>query len=47
MRENRETKARQMAMARRVAKLKTKQAKRAQVHQLVESLKRTIRGKHE
>ena len=47
MRENRETKQRQMAMARKVAKLKTKEAKRAQVHRLVESLKQSIRGKQQ
>jgi hypothetical protein len=42
---DRETKARQMAMAKNVKKLKTKEAKRAQVHQLCESLKKAIRGK--
>lgn len=35
----------QMAMAKNVSHLKTKQAKQLQVHLLCESLKRTIRSK--
>lgn len=40
-----DTKRQQMDMAHNVARLKTKPAKQQQVHMLIESLKRTIRGK--
>jgi hypothetical protein len=40
-----DTKRQQMDMARNVGRLKTKPAKQHQAHMLVESLKRTIRGK--
>jgi hypothetical protein len=35
----------QMAMAKNIGQLKTKEAKQMQAHMLCESLKRTIRGK--
>jgi hypothetical protein len=44
-RHTRATAAWQMAMAKNVGQLKTKEAKQLQAHLLCESLKRTIRGK--
>jgi hypothetical protein len=41
----RATAARQIAMAKNIGQLKTKQAKQMQAHLLCQSLKRTIRGK--
>jgi hypothetical protein len=41
----RATAAHQMAMARNIAHLKTKQSKQAQVRRLCESLKQSIRSK--